>query len=130
MKMTNKLFVYVDKELKSQPESFHGSNLNTCNTESPRGYAIQNNPPRQWIFECEPGELYDDEYGPISGTLRYGLYTRVECTFNNRPEFIGFMKMINRSYIKDFIFWFCLILAIISCGLLAAHSNLFKVLIG
>lgn len=94
--VSNKLFVYMDKDPKMQAEVFNGTKLNTCNTESPRGYKFQNNPPNAWLFEVEPKNLKTED-GKVIGTLRYGLYMRVECSFNNIPEFIDFFTKINEK---------------------------------
>lgn len=94
-KVSNKLFVYIEKTSKGQPREFSGTNIQTCNVESPKGFSISNNPPKGWIFEVEPKDLYNSPDGKVTGVLRKGLYVKVNCQFNNRPEFIDFFTKIN-----------------------------------
>ncbi|WJJ54671.1 hypothetical protein [Acinetobacter phage AB1I1M-1] len=95
--MSNKVFVYISKSKKvsGQPEDFYGTKITTCNTESPLGFSMQNNPNKEWILEVDPQQMYSGK--PFEGILRYGLYHRFPIKFNNIPEMVNFLVKINKE---------------------------------
>lgn len=93
------LYVYADinKKISCQPEEFHGTKINTCNTESQLGFRLFNSCNRMY-FEVEANILYGDD--KISGIMHYGEFVTFECVFPDLKSLIFYFK--NASHKKIF----------------------------
>lgn len=94
--------LYVYNTSKSEKPSFQhdkflGTRLNTCNTDSQRGFKLLNSCNRMY-FEVDPKILYGDD--KISGIMHYGEFVTFECVFPDLKSLIFYFK--NTSHQKIF----------------------------